>query len=98
MITHTYVLLELSPAAFDEVKQNLEAAGYQHAFHHDGERQLIDMHGLAVAEIPSPAGPPPQPTEKAICRHCRQQVPTFLAAHLPPRFKMHHDLAGKTCM
>lgn len=43
--THTYVILELSQAAFDEIKRKLEAAEYQHAFMPGGE---IDMHGIAV--------------------------------------------------
>ncbi len=43
--THTYVILEISPAAFAEIKAKLEAAGYQHTFMSGGE---IDMHGIAV--------------------------------------------------
>jgi hypothetical protein len=49
--THTYVILELSAPAFDEIKQKLEEAGYQHAFHSDSrEGIVIDMHGIAVAK------------------------------------------------
>ncbi len=48
--THTYVILDLSPTAYGEIKQKLEAAGYGHAFHKDGGRIVIDMHGIAVAE------------------------------------------------
>ncbi len=48
--TYTYVVLDLSKAAFDEIKAKLAAAGYEHAFHQDSERGLvIDMNGLAVA-------------------------------------------------
>ena len=43
--THTYVELELSPAAYDEIRAKLAAAGYDHAFMDD---KTIDMHGLAV--------------------------------------------------
>lgn len=49
--THTYVVLELSEAAYDEIRRKLEAAGYHHAFHpnaHAPASPLIDMHGLAV--------------------------------------------------
>jgi hypothetical protein len=46
MSTHTYVALEVSSAAYDEIRQKLKAAGYEHAFHEDG---LIDMHGLALS-------------------------------------------------
>lgn len=44
-MTHTYALLEISQAAYDEIRQKLREAGYQHAFGDDGE---IDMHGIAV--------------------------------------------------
>lgn len=42
--THTYAVLEISRAAYDEIHQKLDAAGYQHTF--DGD--VIDMHGIAV--------------------------------------------------
>lgn len=47
-VTHTYVLMDLSPSAYNEIKKKLLAAGYSHAVHeaHDGER--LDMHGIAV--------------------------------------------------
>ena len=44
-MTHTYVELELSPAAYDEIRQKLEEAGYKHAFI---DEATIDMHGIAV--------------------------------------------------
>ena len=43
--TYTYVTMELSQAAYDEIRTKMEAAGYQHAIEKDG---TIDMHGLAV--------------------------------------------------
>lgn len=45
--THTYVTLDLSAAAYDEIRKKLEEAEYSHAFHEDG---CIDMHGIAVAK------------------------------------------------
>ena len=52
MITHTYTyaILELSPAAFNEIKDKLEAAGYQEQFDVEDGKYIIDMHGLAVKE------------------------------------------------
>jgi len=50
-MTHTYVLLEISQDAFDEVEDKLREAGYDHAFV-DGN---IDMHGLALT-----CGDPPK--------------------------------------
>lgn len=51
--THTYVTLEVSDAAFDEIKKKLEDAGYQHTFANaegrlGGPVALIDMHGIAI--------------------------------------------------
>lgn len=48
--TRTYVILEISHAAYMEIRTSLEKAGYQHAFHEDIDgRPVIDMQGLAVA-------------------------------------------------
>lgn len=47
--TRTYAILEVSAAAYEEIRALLEAAGYQHAFHDD----VIDMHGIALQ---APAG------------------------------------------
>lgn len=43
--TYTYVTMELSAAAYDEIAQKMREADYGHAFNEDGE---IDMHGIAV--------------------------------------------------
>jgi hypothetical protein len=43
--THTYVELEISRAAFDEIAAKLKAADYGHAFI---DPATIDMHGIAV--------------------------------------------------
>lgn len=52
--THTYAVLDVSAAAYDEIRRKLEDANYQHAFHPDGGRILIDMHGIAIAkEVPA---------------------------------------------
>ena len=44
-MTHTYALLEVSNATYQEVKRKLMDAGYAHAINSDGE---IDMHGIAL--------------------------------------------------
>lgn len=48
--TYTYAVLDVSPAAYIEIKEKLEKAGYQHAFHddRDGDGLVIDMHGIAL--------------------------------------------------
>ncbi len=50
--TYTYVVVEISKRAFDEIRAALERAGdaYRDHFHEEG---VIDMHGLAVAIRPS---------------------------------------------
>lgn len=49
-MTHTYAILDVSPAVYAEIREKLRAAGYQHAFHHDREGEVIDMHGIALRE------------------------------------------------
>jgi len=50
--THTYVVLKISPAAYNEISEALRAAGYDQAFmddpHRDSDVPLIDMHGIAL--------------------------------------------------
>lgn len=48
--THTYVILELSRAAFDEIKTKMLHAGYHFAFDEQKDKTIIDMHGIAVME------------------------------------------------
>ena len=47
-MSHTYTLLTVSSAAYDEIRSRLLAAGSGEAIA-DG---LIDMHGLAIAPEP----------------------------------------------
>ncbi len=55
-MSHTYALLEISEAAFAEIRAKLTAAGYsfqiQIAGDASGEREVIDMHGLALVQQP----------------------------------------------
>ena len=52
-VTHTYALLEVSPAVLAEIKAKLNAAGYADQFHADDEHGLIiDMQGLALCAEP----------------------------------------------
>ena len=49
--THTYVIMELTKASYEEIMSKMKDAGYDHVFNeHDG-RQVIDMHGIAVSEV-----------------------------------------------
>ena len=47
-MSHTYVLLGISRAAYEEIYALLDQAGYQQAFHERDGYIVIDMHGIAV--------------------------------------------------
>jgi hypothetical protein len=49
-VTHTYVVLDVSAAAYEEIKAKLAAAGYEDQFHEDDGKVLIDMHGIAIGK------------------------------------------------
>jgi hypothetical protein len=51
-MTHSYAVLNVSPAAYQEIRALLASSGYQHAFHQDDGREVIDMHGIALAVAP----------------------------------------------
>jgi hypothetical protein len=44
--THTFVKLEISAEAFEEIAARLRAAGYYHVF--KDENQMMDMQGIAL--------------------------------------------------
>lgn len=55
--THTYAVLEVSKATFDEIAEKLSKAGYHHVFHsesHGADREqkdvVIDMHGIGLKQ------------------------------------------------
>lgn len=45
MGTRTYAILEVSPAAYAEIRGALEQAGYARSAFHD---DVVDMHGIAI--------------------------------------------------
>jgi len=44
-LPYTFVLMEVSQQAYDEIAKKLRDAGYDHVFGDDGE---MDMHGIAL--------------------------------------------------
>ena len=52
-MTHTYAILEVSSAAYQEIKEKLDAAGYGDLFHVCDGVAVIDMHGIALREAKS---------------------------------------------
>lgn len=53
-MSHTYALMELSPAAYAEIAAKLKEAGYGHAF--DQDTGAWDMHGIGIAPAPQQKG------------------------------------------
>lgn len=73
--THTYAVLELSEAAYQEIREAFERAGYGHAFHDDAEHgKLIDMHGIAVSCEKVAGGPEPTTEAGTPCRRCSECI------------------------
>lgn len=55
--THTYAVLDISSSAYREVRQKLDRAAYQHAFHGEPDGEVIDMHGIGLRADQSQVGP-----------------------------------------
>lgn len=52
-MSYTYAILEVSSAAYTEIRAALVAAGYGQALHNwDTADELIDMHGIALQSQP----------------------------------------------
>ncbi len=51
--THTYAVLQISPAAYREIRTALAMAGYEDQFHDHRDGEIIDMHGIALQIKPS---------------------------------------------
>ena len=51
-ISHTYAVLEVSAAAYEEIAEKLREACYDEAINDEGE---IDMHGIALVKAPADA-------------------------------------------
>ncbi len=47
-MTHTYAKLKVSTSTYNEIRNLLLAAGYADQFIAKGDKELIDMHGLAL--------------------------------------------------
>lgn len=54
-MSHTYAILDVSPAVYDEIRRKLADVDYPHAFHEDGQDEVIDMHGIALRREPATA-------------------------------------------
>lgn len=52
--THTYAILEVAPEIYKQIHKQLKEAGYDHAFHTNGDDHVIDMNGIALKAKPDP--------------------------------------------
>lgn len=77
--THTFVTLEVSPAAYREIEGKLRAAQYDHCFIAQDGETVIDMQGIALkvnANICAMCGGsgkrtlPTDPPQKIPCKGC----------------------------
>lgn len=51
-MSHTYAVLQISRAAFDEIRSKFKDAGYEHAFDDAAEGgPVVNMHGVAVQAL-----------------------------------------------
>lgn len=52
--THTYVHLEVSRAAYEEIKYRLAACGWEHAILNTdrSDDEVLDMNGIALVREP----------------------------------------------
>ncbi|EIF30911.1 hypothetical protein BCh11DRAFT_06423 [Burkholderia sp. Ch1-1] len=72
-MTYTVATLEVSERTYREIEDKLRAAGYDHAFSHDG---AIDMTHIGLVRAPRPAGP--------VCTCLTNQLgPHYCEVHTP---------------
>ncbi len=45
---HSYVILRVSAAVYEEIQEKLEAGHYSYDVHDDRLGPVIDMHGIAL--------------------------------------------------
>jgi len=53
-MTYTYAVLDVEGSTYRDIARRLIKADYGHAFHEDDGRQIIDMHGIAIADGGAP--------------------------------------------
>lgn len=72
--THTLATMEVSPETFQEVKEKLEAAQYQHAISQNpGEYETLDMTGIGLIQA-RPNDPTMPVKENPVGHPFRKQI------------------------
>jgi hypothetical protein len=49
-MSYTFALMDVSPATYAEIRAKLVEAQYDHAFHKDEGRDVLDLQGIALRE------------------------------------------------
>lgn len=57
-MTYTFATLDVSESTYNEIRAKLVDAGYEHAILADGDDELIDMKGIALAKPSEPEQEP----------------------------------------
>lgn len=63
--TYTFAILEVSPAAYEEIAGKLRAADYGHCFHKDSGRIVIDMQGIALQSANAVSAQPVETAQRS---------------------------------
>ena len=72
--THTYAILHISEAAYQEIRSKLLLAGYEDQFH----GAVVDLHGIAVVADPGKC-----PTCNVGMVRCKECARTWCLDHQP---------------
>ena len=84
--THTFSVLNVPPEVYNDIRARLKGAGYEHAFLPDGDGQdeVIDMHGIALA---------PDAGEQQAPPHAIASIATMLGwVNVPPLATLERDI------
>jgi hypothetical protein len=88
--THTFATLEVAGSTYDEIREKLKSAGYEHAFV-DG---AIDMHGIGLVREGDETRE--QSRQEPILQFFRYaHLPERLAAVSKPFGDMAHDIVTR---
>lgn len=90
--THTFAIMEVSQATYDEVRKKLEEAEYHHAViqQPNGGSEVLDMDGIALMLTPVRAVPEPRHSQYCVWSICDN---AFVGGHCP-HMAQEHALDG----
>jgi hypothetical protein len=81
LVSRTLALLELSPAAYEELQTKLRAAGYDYIIEVDG---TIDMNGIGIKRVATTdTAAQPMPTFSEASEALRKELKTLVEGPAP---------------